>query len=312
MPTIFEKLNLKDQRGIVIINAPDSFEPELANLRNVSICRDLKNLTTFQFGLAFATTQAEVDRLLAEMPDQPSRSVRKLLRSPEGIDALIESWEGLREDLSRTDLRHWTSLHNDRAHQLTGRRAVEIPISRIQELSQAIWGDFSLIGDQEGAGLAVDARRSWARDRLIEGIDEEVAALRSCREALDLESFEQDRAEAGRRALFDMSKPAILARRYEAAAERGMFRALKELRQVETEAANNPPASPSNLVVPLGSFGEVAEAPVEPVEEPDSEWESDLEKVVPTISRPTRVERVEERAPVLDRGGEVSRFPSRN
>jgi hypothetical protein len=41
------------------------------------------------------------------------------------------------------------------------------------------------------------------------------------------------RDEAGKRALFDDSKEAGLARKYEAAAERGFFRCLKELRQHE-------------------------------------------------------------------------------
>ncbi len=41
------------------------------------------------------------------------------------------------------------------------------------------------------------------------------------------------RQEAGKRALFDPSKEADLARKYEAAAERGFFRAIKELRQHE-------------------------------------------------------------------------------
>jgi hypothetical protein len=41
------------------------------------------------------------------------------------------------------------------------------------------------------------------------------------------------RQEAGKRALFDDSKEAILARKYEASAERGFFRCLKELRQHE-------------------------------------------------------------------------------
>ena len=43
------------------------------------------------------------------------------------------------------------------------------------------------------------------------------------------------RAEVERRALFDASKEAGLARKYEAAAERGFFRALKELRQHERQ-----------------------------------------------------------------------------
>jgi hypothetical protein len=44
------------------------------------------------------------------------------------------------------------------------------------------------------------------------------------------------RLEAGKRALFDPSKEAILARKYEVAAVRTFFRALKELRLVEKQA----------------------------------------------------------------------------
>ena len=55
------------------------------------------------------------------------------------------------------------------------------------------------------------------------------------------------RAEAGRRAMFDPSKEATLARRYEMAAERSFHKAIKELRQLrkeqeEADAASAPPA----------------------------------------------------------------------
>ena len=43
-------------------------------------------------------------------------------------------------------------------------------------------------------------------------------------------------ASAGRRALFDPSREATLARKYEAAAERGFFRTLKEIREIKAEA----------------------------------------------------------------------------
>src|SRR6185312_9533644 len=58
-------------------------------------------------------------------------------------------------------------------------------------------------------------------------------------EGLDAGTIDRLRAEAGRRAMFDPSKEAILARKYEAAAERGLFRALKEFRQVEREAKDS-------------------------------------------------------------------------
>jgi hypothetical protein len=63
MPSIFAKLNLKSQREILVINAPASFEGELAALKNVAVLRDPKKAKTVEFALAFATTQAELDRL---------------------------------------------------------------------------------------------------------------------------------------------------------------------------------------------------------------------------------------------------------
>lgn len=63
MPSTFEKLNLKDQQHIVVLNAPESFERELAALRGVTILRDLKDANEIEFSLAFVTKQRDVDTL---------------------------------------------------------------------------------------------------------------------------------------------------------------------------------------------------------------------------------------------------------
>ena len=63
MPTTFEKLNLKSKTEILVLNAPDSFEKELDSLRNIHVHRQLEKVKAFEFALAFATTQAEVNRL---------------------------------------------------------------------------------------------------------------------------------------------------------------------------------------------------------------------------------------------------------
>lgn len=65
MSAIFKKLNLKTQPEIVVLNAPDSFEPELAALEDVVVHRELKDLAAITFVLAFVTRQAEVDTLAA-------------------------------------------------------------------------------------------------------------------------------------------------------------------------------------------------------------------------------------------------------
>jgi hypothetical protein len=61
--TTFEKLNLKEQKQILVLNAPESFEPELKTLRGITVQRDLKNVNQIEFSLAFVTKQKEVDTL---------------------------------------------------------------------------------------------------------------------------------------------------------------------------------------------------------------------------------------------------------
>ena len=63
MTAIFKKLNLKDQAKIVVLNAPSSFEAELAYVEGVEIRRRLTGIKTLTFALAFVTKQKEVDTL---------------------------------------------------------------------------------------------------------------------------------------------------------------------------------------------------------------------------------------------------------
>ena len=63
MLSTFAKLNLKDQRQIVVIEAPQSFEPELATLAGVTVRRSLEDLDAVAFFLAFVKTQKDVDTL---------------------------------------------------------------------------------------------------------------------------------------------------------------------------------------------------------------------------------------------------------
>jgi hypothetical protein len=63
MPSIFEKLNLKNQRQIVVLNAPGSFEHELTALRVVKILRAPEGLDAKELLLPFVTKQRGVDAL---------------------------------------------------------------------------------------------------------------------------------------------------------------------------------------------------------------------------------------------------------
>jgi hypothetical protein len=63
MATVFAKLNLKDQKQIVVLDPPASFEAELTALKGVEIIRDLKKAKAVTFSLAFVTTQGQVNTL---------------------------------------------------------------------------------------------------------------------------------------------------------------------------------------------------------------------------------------------------------
>jgi len=67
MATTFQKLNLKDQKQILVINAPESFEGELATLTDVEIIRNLYEVTEIDFALVFVTRKAEIDELTPQL-----------------------------------------------------------------------------------------------------------------------------------------------------------------------------------------------------------------------------------------------------
>lgn len=67
MATVFEKLNLKDQQEIVVLNAPESFAPELAGLPVLTIHRNLESLPEVSFFVGFVTRQSEVDAISAQV-----------------------------------------------------------------------------------------------------------------------------------------------------------------------------------------------------------------------------------------------------
>jgi hypothetical protein len=205
---------------------------------------------------------ARAEQLLDQIGDDPRGNLRRLKKMPEGVIRLGRAWRDLRADLAREPKPTWTASHLVRAAHLVGTREEDARKSRLGALSRAVWGDFEALANHEGRGLEDDARKAWARAQLVERIDAEIAGLEAHLETLDFEMIEQDRAEAGDRALFDPSKEAALARRYESEARRGFFQALKEFRRVEAEAAKREEAAPAppqvhdtaQLPDPLASF----------------------------------------------------------
>ena len=196
----------------------------------------------------------EADHALGWIAAEPETHVRKLRSMPEGVDRMINALIDLVEEL---ECGRWDWSHGAKVANLMGYRLMDVPIPRARALSEA-----------DRRGLPVPPARRWRgsapdgaggvgpegpggadrhRDRGAAGPPRD-ARLRP------------DRAGPGAgpdRAGFDPSKEATLARRYEAAAERAIYKALRELERVEAgapEAAEEPtaPGSSRAEVPPAG------------------------------------------------------------
>jgi hypothetical protein len=77
MTPLFKKLQLKDTDRILVLNEPESFAQELSALTGVTILRKSPAKPSLGFAIAFAVTQADLDKFSA-----------KLLQAVEG-DALL-------------------------------------------------------------------------------------------------------------------------------------------------------------------------------------------------------------------------------
>jgi hypothetical protein len=192
---------------------------------------------------------AEVDEAFARLSTDPASAVRALLRTPEGVERMIRAWLGIKDDLGRKNPTRPYPSHFQMTENLSGRRPSDLPITWAGALGEALNLSFRFLGDQDGAGLEPMARREWAKARMIELIDGEVEALRALLESFDLDEIERDRAESVDRVLFDPSKEGVLARRYEAAAERALYKALDQLKEARADQVPDPsePAEPADL-----------------------------------------------------------------
>ena len=65
MDAVFKKLNLKNQKEVVVLNAPQSFQVNLDSIAGeVSIINSLQNLQEIEFILIFVSKQSEIDALI--------------------------------------------------------------------------------------------------------------------------------------------------------------------------------------------------------------------------------------------------------
>jgi hypothetical protein len=178
------------------------------------------------------------------------------------------------------------SRGNALKHGLTGDGVVlpDADAAEVERLSRAFRSEMKAPGE---AGQILAHRMAVLAVRMDRSSDQAMATLaeraRQAREdfeapeGLDADQVERLRASAAARAMFDPSKEATLARKYEAAAERGFYRALKELRQLKKESSpgQDQVSSPASVVAAearssmarLGSFLQ-GEMPARPVSAP--------------------------------------------
>ena len=113
MLSTFQKLNLGQHVQALVLNSPQSFEPEIAALRGVTILREIEDADGLEFSLAFVTKQEEVDRLAPA------------IASAAGGDAVI--WFAYPKGSSK---RYKSEISRDRGWQIFGDLGFE-PVSGI-------------------------------------------------------------------------------------------------------------------------------------------------------------------------------------
>ena len=65
MDAVFKKLNLKNQKEVVAINAPESFQVNLESIAGeAAVITSLQDLSEIEFILLFVTKQSEIDALI--------------------------------------------------------------------------------------------------------------------------------------------------------------------------------------------------------------------------------------------------------
>ncbi len=257
-----------------------------------------------------AARLSECDHLYSWIANEPATNARRLRRSPEGIDLLIAAIQGLVDDLSYPYGMRWGWSHCDRLHHLLGLRREDVPVSRFRALTEAIGGKFQHLDPHDGEGQMEGNRSLWALQMLAQLIEAEIEKLKALRETLDHKGLALDRAEAPHRAMFDPSKEAVLARKYDAANEQSYFQTLKEFRILNGEPpeVKAPPRVASKRPEELGSFSQGSS------EDEASETDVDLNdgKAAIPASEGGEIEPKRRRKPVPDRRSKRNRQGSKH
>ena len=177
------------------------------------------------------------------LQEDPRATRRDLLRTPEGVDLLVDHLYEIRKHVARLEP-VWSAELETRLLNTCGWEADEFDPSRGLALSRALLGDDCFLDDHEiEQRAACPVPQHYVALVMRSLITAEIHRLAKHRATLDHDTIAQDRAEAAERALFDPGRDAELARRYEARASRELIQALDRLQIAE--AADHPePTTP--------------------------------------------------------------------
>ncbi len=166
------------------------------------------------------------------------------------------------------------SRANALKHGLTG-EGVVLPNEDAAEVERMFEGFEADFRPSDEMGRLLVRRMATCVVRMDRAVLQEAAALRKRMLAAmaEAEANGEDPDEAANLAMFDPSKEATLARKYEAASERGFYRALKEFRQHQRSAeapcpAGTEAAAARKSIEQLASFFPAVNLPPTPARTP--------------------------------------------
>ena len=103
MDPIFKKLNFKEQAQILVLHAPDSFQPNLEAMQALtSIHTQMEEIETIEFVLAFVTQKAEISQIAPLLAEKANGDLLLWFAYPK------KSSKNYQSDINRDD--GWTVL----------------------------------------------------------------------------------------------------------------------------------------------------------------------------------------------------------
>ena len=230
--------------------------------------------------------RAEAEQLFRLIAAEPAATVRRLRATPEGVDVMVDEWTKLKADLDHEEGTRWTRVHSYRADYLHGSDSGMVGASYYEAWTRAYEGRYDLLRPDHFRDCKTEAdRKQLALQKLGDLVDADLAQILAERAAMETHPADAEMENAEAVALFDPSKEAELARKYEAAAERGFYRAIKELKELRREEraekrAAGLPRAGASLASFLPARSPIPPAPPTPPRPPSGpvsggEWPSD-------------------------------------